>query len=328
MNRLWLLSPLIPTLLASSVLAATATIAPLKDTTLYESLTGSLGNGKGDYLFSGTTNALEVRRGLISFDVAGAVPAGATIVGVELRLHVSKAQTSGTPISLHRVTADWGEGASNASGEEGGGGAAATGDATWIHRFSAATLWANAGGDFVGSASATRIVDAPVFDDNDFYTWGSTPQMVADVQGWLNNPNANFGWLLRGEESEGATAKRFDSRENPVAAHRPSLMLCYTTGASLASDFDCDGDVDGGDLLRWQQNQGTTSGATVLQGDANGDGAVNAADLSIWKGQFGSAEAVAGAVPEPTAAALAAAGLFVLGRWRSAKRVASNAAMA
>ena len=32
------------------------------------------------------------------------------------------------------------------------------------------------------------------------YTWSSA-QMVADVQGWLDNPASNFGWLMLGDES-------------------------------------------------------------------------------------------------------------------------------
>ena len=40
-----------------------------------------------------------------------------------------------------------------------------------------------------------------------FYTWGSTAQMISDVQGWKNNPSVNYGWLLLGDESASATAK-------------------------------------------------------------------------------------------------------------------------
>jgi transposase len=66
-------------------------------------------------------------------------------------------------------------------------------------------------------------------------------------------------------------------------------------------------------LLRWQRNVGTTSGASNGQGDADGNGAVNAADLAVWKGKFGvPAAAVAGAVPEPGSLAFAAAGLASL----------------
>ena len=38
--------------------------------------------------------------------------------------------------------------------------------------------------------------------------------MVADVQGWLDNPASNFGWLMLGDETAIVTAKRFDTRES------------------------------------------------------------------------------------------------------------------
>jgi len=73
------------------------------------------------------------------------------------------------------------------------------------------------------------------------------------------------------------------------------------------ADFDGDGDVDGADFLTWQRGVGTNVGATQPQGDANNDDAINNADLDIWKGDFGAAEAAAGAVPEPGSMVLALA---------------------
>jgi hypothetical protein len=79
-------------------------------------------------------------------------------------------------------------------------------------------------------------------------------------------------------------------------------------------DFDSDGDRDGADFLTWQRNLGRTGGATLAQGNADGDSDVDGNDLAIWRQQFGQtgASAVAGAVPESStlAMAAAAAGLF------------------
>ena len=52
--------------------------------------------------------------------------------------------------------------------------------------------------------------------------------MAADVQSWLDGPSSNFGWLLRGNEEVIHTTKRFDSKENPVVAMRPSLEVTFT----------------------------------------------------------------------------------------------------
>ena len=84
-------------------------------------------------------------------------------------------------------------------------------------------LWANLGGDFAGEASA-RIIVGGIGS----YTWGPTPEMTADVQRWLDDPTANFGWLLLGDESGIRTSKRFDSRENPTGDHHPTLTIIYT----------------------------------------------------------------------------------------------------
>jgi hypothetical protein len=52
--------------------------------------------------------------------------------------------------------------------------------------------------------------------------------MRDDVQSWLDAPAFNYGWMLVGDESEGQTAKRFDSRQRVVASARPRLTIHYT----------------------------------------------------------------------------------------------------
>lgn len=208
--------------IAPLVLADVVALGPSKDNTLYFDPTGSTSNGAGDFLFCGKTAGDAARRALLAFDVSAAVPAGAKIESAALTLHMSKTITSGTAVGLHRVLADWGEGASNAPGEEGGGAPALPGDATWKHAFYDTALWTTLGGDFALSASDTQIVFGP-----GFYTWSSS-EMVADVQSWLDNPSESFGWLLLGDESTPSTAKRFDSRQHPDPGVRPVLTLVYT----------------------------------------------------------------------------------------------------
>jgi hypothetical protein len=65
-------------------------------------------------------------------------------------------------------------------------------------------------------------------------------------------------------------------------------------------DFDADGDVDGNDYLRWQQNFGSTMN---LPADDNHNGIVDAADYVLWRKHFGETSALASSqaqVPEPT----------------------------
>lgn len=209
-----------------------------KDNTLYEHGTGALSNGAGVHLFAGRTNQNEgfaLRRALVAFDVAGEIPAGATITATSLTLNMSKSNASATNVSLHRVTSAWGEGTSDAAANEGGGVSATTDDATWIHTFFDSATWTSPGGDYEAPASATQTVDAL-----GSYTWESA-QLTADVQAWLDNPTENFGWILIGDESTEITSKRFDSRENTVAANRPALAVTYMTATASEDDTTPEG---------------------------------------------------------------------------------------
>lgn len=199
----------------------TVSVGAVNDNTLYESLTGALSNGAGMHFFTGKTNNGDLRRGLVMFDVAAAVPANATIVSVDLKLNMSKSNTGTQTTNLHRVTTDWGEGASNASGDEGGGAASMTNDATWIHTFFSTSFWGSNGGDFNPASSASAAIGGL-----NQYTWASA-QMVTDVQDMLDNPGNNFGWILIGNEVPNQTAKRFDTKENPTPANRPELVITY-----------------------------------------------------------------------------------------------------
>jgi hypothetical protein len=130
--------------------------------------------------------------------------------------------SSARPVALHRVVASWGEGASQAAGDEGMGAPSQPGDATWIHRVFPGERWAAPGGSFAAAPSATIQVDQVRS-----YTWRSTPAMVADVQSWVRDPAQNNGWILIGDEGSSRTAKRFDSRTNLAQAGRPSLTVFY-----------------------------------------------------------------------------------------------------
>lgn len=197
------------------------TLTSIKDNTLYEDSAGAVGNGSGQHMFAGANSGGRLRV-LVAFDVAGNVPAGMTITAVELRLNMSRTNSvSAQSVGLHRVLADWGEGDADAAGGEGGGAPASAGDATWLHTFFPNTFWSSPGADFEATSSASIEVE-----DLRAYQWGSTDQMVADVQMWLDDPSSNHGWLLMGDENTTA-AKRFDSRENASEADRPRLIVTF-----------------------------------------------------------------------------------------------------
>ncbi len=200
-----------------------------KDNTLYENAAGSLSNGTGQHFFAGNNSGNLSRRALLSFDLAiPTIPANTQVASAVLTLNMSRTTSGGEVVELHRAEADWGEGTSAASGQEGGGGAATTNDATWLHRFFDSTTWAQPGGDFSSTISAEQTV-AGLGE----YSWGSTPQMVADVQGWIDNPGSNFGWVLVGNESSASSAKRFDTHENATAANQPRLTITFSNVTSV-----------------------------------------------------------------------------------------------
>jgi hypothetical protein len=199
----------------------------INDNTLIESPTGALSNGTGSSFFVGRTNqpTNSIRRSLIAFDIAGKIPACSTVKSVKLRLSLERTAASSQPIELHRVLKNWGEGSSRSQG--GKGEPAAKGDATWIHTFYDTDTWANPGGDFSTTVSAVQTVSGM-----DTYTWGSTSEMVADVQAWLDSPKENFGWLLLGNEAAPKTAKRFASRHNADTSAQPQLRVNFLQKSS------------------------------------------------------------------------------------------------
>lgn len=202
---------------------AVISIGASKDNTLYQDAAGALSNGAGQRFFAGTAGNGGIRRGLLAFDIASAVPAGSTINSVSLRLNMSN--TSGGPaiIELRPALQNWGEGTSVAGGGEGGGGPSTAGDATWLHTFFNTSFWTNPGGDFSATPSASLSVGGV-----GAYTWASNAQFVADVQNWLDNPGTNFGWVVLGDEATSSSAKRFDSLNHATPANRPLLTIDYS----------------------------------------------------------------------------------------------------
>jgi hypothetical protein len=221
------------------------TIPAAKDNTLYQDQSGNLSNGAGIHFFTGQTRLASLRRAVIAFNLVEAVPPGATIDSVKLSLTVSKwAETTSRDVSLHRLTADWGEGISNAGdSQDGDGTAAQTNDATWVHRFFPSDIWSTPGGDYSGDVSASAMVGGP-----GTYSWGGSgsDRIVQDVQGWLDSPGSNFGWILVGGEGVNKSARRYNSRESSSGA--PQLTIRFTApttdvgevSAEVPADFRLD----------------------------------------------------------------------------------------
>lgn len=158
---------------------------------------------------------------MLLFDIVGSIPAGSTINSVSLTLTVVAVPSGGinSTFDLNRLSASWGEG----TGGDHGGSPAGPGQATWNNRFgTSGSPWASPGGDYSSTASASRFITGL-----GNFTFSSTAGLVGDVQGWLNSPATDFGWLLRSEsELTGATIRRFGSRDSGASA--PTLTISYT----------------------------------------------------------------------------------------------------
>ncbi len=268
--------------------ADTAEIPSARDNTIY-SEAADYSNGAGSHFFAGQTDSGNDRRGLIAFDVAGAVPAGSAITTVTLQLYMSRTTAGNESVSLFRVQTDCGEGTSDAPGGEGGGTLASDGDATWVYTFydtsdpPGSPAWGTAGGDYDPAVSAVAVVG-----NLGSYSWGSTARMVADVQLWLDDPVSNFGWLVMGEEGSNQTTKRFDTRENATEGYRPVLTVTYAPPVCPA-DANGDGFVNVLDLVALLLCFGDPAIPGCVGEDINEDGNVNVLDLVQLLLAFGTA---------------------------------------
>ena len=125
--------------------AQSSVLLPSKTNTLIQvsasSGSAQLSNALGD-IYVGRTGqdgpgpaTISIRRGLVDFDIADSIPAGATITAVALTMdNVQEPSGNGNQtVELCRMLVNWGQGTSYFNG--GAGTAATNGDATWYYRF-------------------------------------------------------------------------------------------------------------------------------------------------------------------------------------------------
>lgn len=205
--------------------------APVADVTLF-AIEANRASGAGAHLFIGAIASGDPRRALIRFDLTD-IPPGSTITAASLRVFVDRSAIGSSPddtATAHRLLAAWGEGTSN-SGGSGAGDVARPGDATWTERFFAANpqqSWATPGGDFATGGAAIPLTTTGSF------VWSNPPEMIADVQAWVNDPSSNHGWLIRGNEVSSQNAKRLISREG--GGNGPLLTLQYEPPVAPSGD--------------------------------------------------------------------------------------------
>lgn len=227
-------------LVANGFCFDSVSLLPVADTTLFEvKPTNSIGGV--EWISSGTTQNYTRNRALLKFDVAGALPAGSRIAGVTLTVRVTQVPRdgyNGTSFSLRRMLVSWGEGTNRVADPQapGFGSPASPGDATWNHRFSHSTnTWTTPGGeegvDYSASSSALAVIESI-----DSYSFESFPMANEDVQLWLDQPELNFGWMIKSESEEvNFTARRFGSRELGDPVTSPLLNIIFQAPPKFSS---------------------------------------------------------------------------------------------
>ncbi len=262
---------------AHAAMADTATLYSVKDATMIQDSSGEWALGAAYNFYAGRVGENAggtFRRGLLQFDCS-AIPPGSVVTIVQLKLNMSNTQAGTHTVGIHKSTMEWGEGTSFAFG--GGGAPATEHDATWNYRFYPDVPWPTPGGSFVATASATKSIGGV-----GSYTFGSTFQMVSDVQGWVDQPGTNMGWTVKGNETTLQSVKRFDARE--AGATQPQLIVTFTPPPSNPADVNNDGAVNASDLTPLLAAWGTPNAAA----DIDNDGIVDAQDLAqvlaAWTG--------------------------------------------
>lgn len=231
----------------------TVNISASHDNTIYQELTNN-SNGQGINIFSGANNLGNARRTLLKFNIGIAIPPNSTITAVTLTLHCNKTISGNFNMQLHKLVQNWGEGNSDAGAiNDGTGATAAANDATWACSFAngsggCSTAWSTTGGTYTVIQSATTSV-GPI---NVSYNWSST-QMKLDVQEWLDDPAVNYGWILIGDETTAASAKRFESRQN--SANQPVLTVSYIPTVPVTLVYFKGQETKYGNALNWETAQ-------------------------------------------------------------------------
>ena len=245
------------TCLVTVLPAATVSITASADTGTFKDFPnnnlGSAGTVSCGTL-AGNLGKTGASRMLVTFDLAGHVPDGATIHSASVAVRVTKAPSFGvaSTFGLHRLLVDWGEGSKGFGTTTGTGAMATTGEATWHNRFHNQTAWFSSGGaigsDYAASASSSVDVNTPAA-----YTFASSPAMVADVQAWADDGARNHGWIMI-STGEGTlrTARRIATRESTVASFRPMLTVDFSAPPVISDVFLVDGDI----RMRFNVQQG------------------------------------------------------------------------
>jgi hypothetical protein len=195
------------------VCADTLTVPASSDTWIFSESADFSQFGDFHGLAAGVNSHGSPMHALFKFDVSQ-IPANATITSASVTLLALRQNFSAqsATFELHRVLKPW-----------------VAAEATWNSQ-SSGVPWSSPGAaapaDYSTTVSASNVVSDA---SGSTYIFGSTSDMVADVQAWVSASSANNGWIFKvSDESVLPTSRRWGSTTlgNPA-----SLTVDFTASA-------------------------------------------------------------------------------------------------
>ncbi len=142
---------------------------------------------------------------LLKWDLSS-IPAGSTLQSAKLSLNVTGA--SANTYEIYELKRSWTES-----------------QATW-KKATSAVNWQTAGADGAMDRSTT-VLGTVTASATGILNVTLNAAGLAVVQGWVNSPATNFGFVLQDYDNANKDDLVFSSRESTVAANRPQLQVVY-----------------------------------------------------------------------------------------------------
>ncbi|GAI31266.1 unnamed protein product [marine sediment metagenome] len=141
--------------------------------------------------------------GLFEWDISSEIPVGSTVQSASITLYVDPGDPGGS-FDFYELKKNWTE----------------TG-ATW-NKYDGINDWQSPGAEGADDRGTTVLGTMPGTAGSHTVTLNSSG--IALVQNWVNNPDTNYGVILRGSSTAGT---RYFSSENSDTANRPKLTIEY-----------------------------------------------------------------------------------------------------
>jgi hypothetical protein len=162
-------------------------------------------------------NGAAIGRGLMKFQIIGISPANVKVTSAYLTLYAVGGNSA--TITAYAVTSYWYEGGGDCSGT-------GTAESTW-NSCTAYATWLSPGGDYNMSPASGSVM---VPDVSAAAKYVSLKLDNSLVQSWMDNPDSNYGLILREQaenQSTNSCITAFASNQFGTAAYGPKLTIYY-----------------------------------------------------------------------------------------------------